>query len=439
MINEVIDKSKKIFDQYEIYSITSENHPISFESNKLKEITKKQTSGFAMRGIKNNRIGLSSTTNPLKFGQLIENVKNLSTYGSKTKMVFPSDTIYNNIPIFDKSLSLVSEDKIIENIKSFIDKLLSISSNILVDSKIGWVTGNTRIINSSGFDNNYDYSESYFYANANLIRGDDMLNVWNGCSSRTMLSESELDKSFFKIKRNLEWAKNTSKSVNSKGELPVIFTPEGFLSTFLGPLLEGFNGKNFLNKTSPIINLLGKQYLDKKLSIRDNPHSNELTGSKPFDDEGTPTRVVNFVQNGILGEPYYDLQTASQLNLNSSGSGGRSISTNLYPSISNIEIDNGDENFSDLISTVKDGIIVDSLLGAGQGNELGGEFKANLSLGYRIINGEIVGRVKDTMISGNVYECLSRIESISKDVENVYGSAKIPAIKCTGVNVASSN
>ena len=31
MINEVIDKSKKIFDQYEIYSITSENHPISFE------------------------------------------------------------------------------------------------------------------------------------------------------------------------------------------------------------------------------------------------------------------------------------------------------------------------------------------------------------------------------------------------------------------------
>ena len=266
-----------------------------------------------------------------------------------------------------------------------------------------------------------------------------MLNVWNGCSSRAMLSESELDKSFFKIKRNLEWAENTSKSINSNGELPVIFTPEGFLSTFLGPLLEGFNGKNFLNKTSPIINLLGKQYLDKKLSIRDNPHSNELTGSKPFDDEGTPTRIVNFVQNGILGEPYYDLQTASQLSLNSTGSGGRSISTNLYPSISNIEIDNGDENFSDLISTVKDGIIVDSLLGAGQGNELGGEFKANLSLGYRIINGEIVGRVKDTMISGNVYECLSRIESISKDVENVYGSAKIPAIKCNGVKIASSN
>ena len=37
MINEVIDKSKKIFDQYEIYSITSENHPISFESNKSME------------------------------------------------------------------------------------------------------------------------------------------------------------------------------------------------------------------------------------------------------------------------------------------------------------------------------------------------------------------------------------------------------------------
>ena len=67
---------------------------------------------------------------------------------------------------------------------------------------------------------------------------------------------------------------------------------------------------------------------------------------------------------------------------------------------------------------------------------LGLIWKVNTEIGYRIINGEIVGRVKDTMISGNVYECLSRIESISKDVENVYGSAKIPAIK-KPINIAA--
>ena len=137
----------------------------------------------------------------------------------------------------------------------FIDKLTKISPTILVDSKIGYLKGNTRIINSSGFDCDYDYSGSYFYANANLIRGTDMLNIWDGCSSTGLVTKSQLDETFLKIQKNLEWSENITDSINSDGEISVIFTPQGFVGTFLGPLLEGFNGKNFANKTSPISDL----------------------------------------------------------------------------------------------------------------------------------------------------------------------------------------
>ena len=52
MIRELFNKSLKSFDQSEIFMVKSENYPVSFESNKLKEISKNQTSGLAIRGIK---------------------------------------------------------------------------------------------------------------------------------------------------------------------------------------------------------------------------------------------------------------------------------------------------------------------------------------------------------------------------------------------------
>ena len=86
---------------------------------------------------------------------------------------------------------------------------------------------------------------------------------------------------------------------------------------------------------------------------------------------------------------------------------------------------------------MKDGLIIEGLLGAGQGNELGGDFRANVSLGYRVQNGEIVGRVKDTMISGNVYTVLNNIEAMSDKADWVSGSLRAPAMRCRGVEVAS--
>ena len=102
-----------------------------------------------------------------------------------------------------------------------------------------------------------------------------------------------------------------------------------------------------------------------------------------------------------------------------------------------INIAAGDVHFDDMIVGIKEGLVVEELLGAGQGNELGGDFRANVSLGYKIENGEIVGRVKDTMISGNVYNVLSQVEQASDSADWVFGSMRSPAIQCRGIEVAA--
>ncbi|MCP5990539.1 metallopeptidase TldD-related protein, partial [Klebsiella pneumoniae] len=64
----------------------------------------------------------------------------------------------------------------------------------------------------------------------------------------------------------------------------------------------------------------------------------------------------------------------------------------------------GTASLAALIAAIDDGILLDQTLGGGP--DLAGDFSVNVDLGYRIQNGHITGRVKDTMLAGNVYTAL---------------------------------
>ena len=76
----------------------------------------------------------------------------------------------------------------------------------------------------------------------------------------------------------------------------------------------------------------------------------------------------------------------------------------------------GTESSESLIKSVKKGIFVEQMLGFGQPNMENGDFSANLALGFLVENGEIVGRVKNAMISGNIFELLKGDLQFSSDV-----------------------
>ena len=77
----------KNFDEYEIYQEKSEYKSISFESNNLKEISVKQSQGFAVRAKKDSKITFSSSSNyDLKKFQ--SHFLELSNYSIDTKNQF---------------------------------------------------------------------------------------------------------------------------------------------------------------------------------------------------------------------------------------------------------------------------------------------------------------------------------------------------------------
>jgi PmbA protein len=427
------------FDQVEVYRIESESHPVSFESNKLKEIMRRDTSGVALRVIDDDRVGFTSTTNVAREGELVDLAATLVPFGAKAEFSFPAPTEYPTVDIVDAAVPQVSQQSMIDTGQGVIERLMDEWPDLLCDARLGWATGKGRIMNSAGIDEEYEQTSYYCSLGAQLIRGTDMLNVWAGYGSSHLFGDDELDRLVQTVRRSLRWSKETALATANTGDLPVIFTPRGVGATLLHPLLSGFNGKNVANGSSPLGERWGEKIVDERISIYDNPLISGASGSRPFDDEGVASRRLGLIENGVAGGPLLDLQTAGQIGKTSTGAAGRGIASTPSPSSSIIDIAAGDTHFEDMIAGIKEGLVIEELLGAGQGNELGGDFRANVSLGYKIENGEIVGRVKDTMISGNVYKVLSQVEHVGDSSDWVFGSMRSPALQCLGVEVAAKD
>jgi PmbA protein len=109
----------------------------------------------------------------------------------------------------------------------------------------------------------------------------------------------------------------------------------------------------------------------------------------------------------------------------------------IRPAISSFIISEGDVSFEDMVKDIKEGLVVEHLIGAEQGNLLGGDFGGNVLLGYKVENGEIVGRVKDTMISGNVYQVLEGLLGIGREARWVDGILRTPPLYCPCISVAT--
>jgi len=159
--------------------------------------------------------------------------------------------------------------------------------------------------------------------------------------------------------------------------------------------------------------------------------------SAPCDDEGVVHRRHALVDQGVVNGFVYDLKTAAQSGVSSTGNGTRDLFSPPSPGMSNLLVEGGQRSAVDLLAGVKDGLWVERVLGLGQGNILSGSFSNPVSLAYRIVGGEIVGRVKDAAIAGNSYELLQDVDGLSCDTEWVYSTHNLPHVLLPDVSVAA--
>jgi PmbA protein len=220
----------------------------------------------------------------------------------------------------------------------------------------------------------------------------------------------------------------------TSGRMPVLFSPNGAMVLLL-PLILGTNGKNVLRGTSPLATRLGDDVCDRSLSLWDDPTVSGMPNSGSYDDEGVPCQRKALIRDGKCLAFLYDLKTACQMGTISTGNGMRSLLSGPSPAASNLVLQNGTTPLADIIRSIDHGLYVEDLLGLGQGNAISGAFSNSVSLAFVIEHGEIVGRVKDVAIAGNIYDDLRHVTALSSETYWIDGDILLPHILLPELNV----
>lgn len=405
----------------EVYQSRSLSRPVFFEANRLKQLETSQSEGTALRLWRNGRPGLTVAYGSVAAQTMVERALALSQLNQPEAV----ELVKNSQPSYPDIGSSVPLELLVNWGKEAIALIRDVYPDVLCNSDWECDVETTRLSNSQGLDCYYSDTTLSCYMAAEWVRGDDFLSVADGQTQRDILHPEKLA---HQILQRLDWSRENVPPPT--GRVPVLFTSKA-ADMLWGTAQAALNGKRILEVASPWVERLGKPVMSPSLTLYQDPQAGPY--SCPFDDEGTPTTALVFIQDGILQNFYCDRTTGKQLGINTTGNGFRpSFGSYPSPGLYNFLIQPGSASLQDLIHQMDDGLIVDQMLGGGNG--ISGDFSINIDLGYRVKNGQIIGRVKDTMVAGNVYTVLKQLVALGSDAD-WNGSCYTPSLIVEGLSI----
>ncbi|MEL7316365.1 MAG: TldD/PmbA family protein, partial [Cyanobacteria bacterium J06559_3] len=385
----------------EVFQSASFAQPVFFEANRLKQLESNQLEGTALRLWKAGRPGIAVAYGKIEPELLVAKAIAISQLNESEAIELTAGTAqhYPDVGI------AVEVSQLIEWGEAAIDQIRQRYPEVICEAELECDVETTRILNSSGLDYGYSDTTLSGYLGAEWVRGDDFLSVSDGQICRGTLAPDLLAK---QILKRLTWAEHNTKPV--VGRVPVLFTAKA-ADMLWGTVHAALSGKRVLEESSPWSDRVGDKVTAEALTIYQDPDAGPF--SCPFDDEGTQTQRLTFIDQGVLRLFYTDRTVGKELGEGSTGNGFRpGLESSPTPGLFNTLIQPGNQSLEALIQSLDNAIVVDQILGDVAG--ISGEFSINVDLGFRVRNGVIQGRVKDTMVSGNVYTALANRSHIGK-------------------------
>jgi PmbA protein len=216
-----------------------------------------------------------------------------------------------------------------------------------------------------------------------------------------------------------ETAEKTISHLNyekvKSGKYRVVFSPEAFLS-LLGAFSNVFNAQNILDKQSlSTLDSLGTPIASPLLCVADDAlHPDNVTQTL-FDGEGTPTRRVELITNGVLSGFLHSAGTAKRMNQQPTGHGNSgakvTVSSHFYHVSPGVA---AEQDYS--LDNAENLILIDDLQALHAGvKALQGSFSLPFD-GWLINKGERTS-IESATVAGDFLELLKSIIFLEKEAE----------------------
>ncbi len=437
MIERVLDAARGRAEAADTLWHRVERTELAIESGRLKTAAASEGTGVNLRVVSGGRVGVAGTTSD-DVASLLTRALASAELGEALALDLPGPAATTGVVTHDDAARDASLERLIAMGRGLAQRLErdGCQVNVAVERAVA----ESVFANTAGAHFAYTATAVSVAGELRRVAGDDVLMVYDYVSAVGLPEDAELDRLAQGIGVRLELA--LTVAAPPVGALPVVFTPEG-LSVIVLPLEQALSGKSVVQGVSPLADRAGETITDLRFSLTDDPLLAGRTGSRPYDDEGLPSARLPLIERGVLRNFAYDLETAARAGVRSTGHGRRGTFGKPSIGFTNLILGPGPNGApagpvalgGGLLGDIVDGLLVDDLIGVGQGNVISGAFSHPVALAYRIRNGEIVGRVKDAAVAGNVYELLRRVGGIGGDGRWI-GSRWSPSLLLDGVSVA---
>jgi PmbA protein len=158
----------------------------------------------------------------------------------------------------------------------------------------------------------------------------------------------------------------------------------------------------------------GEKVASEAVSFVDDGGLPRRMGSRPFDAEGMPTGKTLAIDHGTLRSYFCDYRSARKTGAEPTGNARRGYGSIPGVGANNFFLVPGESSNEDVIGSVKDGVLILSLLGFGV-NITTGDFSRGAE-GLWIKDGKIAGPVDGITIAGNLLDMLKGIDAVGSDL-----------------------
>jgi len=427
-LEQILKLATQQAEAAEVYYLSSQDTPVEFENNRLKSLQTKALQGVALRVIAKGRLGFASSTDLTRLEELVEAAVQTAEIGALVEFEFASGV---QIKAPESTYKPPTTQELVEVGDRLISQVHEYNPDILVDVGFHVRSGHVKIATNKDV---YAERRSQIVSasiSGNLVRGEDFLQAYSYDVARDRAPD--YDKILHELLQKYRRAERQAKITS--GSFPVLFLPRAAASA-VGSLFDTvLSGQAVVQKASPLADKVGETLFDQRLTLFEDPTIGPSACA--VDDEGTPTSHKVLIDQGTVMGFYWDRRWAARAGCESTGNGFRGGLSRPGPDLVNLCIAPGSTPVNQLIAGMEEGLIVEQVLGAGQSNQLAGEFSVNLDLGYKVEKGEIVGRVKNTMVAGSIFEAFQNLVDLADQSEWVGGGAYLPSMLFEKLGVAA--
>jgi len=431
---------RKACDLAEVYIKTSRGINVEAKDQRVDTFKNSRDFIIALRIIKDKRLGFSFTTDIRDIERKIDEAIESSQW--------IAEDIYNDIPepeghqqvsIIDEEIKAIKEEEIIKDVLLLEESALSYDNRIkkVRNATLSVRYEKTVIVNSKGVNVSYEGSHASAYMITLADDGRDSQTGWDFSSSRKM---ANLDLS--EIGRNA--SRRAIELLGSRRIKPVrvsVVLDAPVAAEFLGILSSSLSAESVQKKKSMLADKMGRSVVSPIIDIIDDGTIPWAMGTRPVDDEGTPTSRKELVSRGVLCGFIHNTYTARKANVMTTGNAIRhSLQSlpgvgilNLYiKPMEGEEIQSRDES---LLRCLQRGILITSAMGMHTANPISGDFSIGIS-GLWIEKGEVVYPVREAIISGNILDLFKKIKAIGRDMR-FYGELGSPSLLIEDVDISA--